>query len=228
MAGGKGTRLKPYTMSIPKPLLPIGETPIIELVLIQLARNGIKKVIITLSHMAPIFQLSLGNGDKFGIDISYVVEDIPLGTAGALRIIEDIEENFLVLNGDLLTTFNYRDFYLSHVEKKVLASIAVHKRIHKVDYGVIESDEDGFLKKYIEKPTIPYEVSMGINMFSRKALDFIPNKVRFDIPDLMMAIRDANKDVYCYSTDCYWQDIGRFSDYQKASEDFVNDPSYFI
>lgn len=228
MAGGKGTRLKPLTMSIPKPLLPLGETPIIEIVIKQLVLNGFDHIVVTLGHMAPIMQSSIGDGQRFGIKIEYVKETEPLGTAGALRLINNLEEYFLVMNGDLLTTINYRDLYNTHVQKKSLSTISIHERSVNIDYGVIEYNrESKEMVGYTEKPTINYWVSMGINIINKKAIDYIPKEGKFDIPDLMSKLREENK-VQCYPTNCYWQDIGRFDDYQKASKDFVENPEYFF
>lgn len=228
LAGGKGTRLKPFTMSIPKPLLPLGDVPIIEVVLQQLADTGFKRVVITLGHMAHLFAATIGNGDRWNMHIEYCREEAPLGTAGSLRLIEDLEDNFLVMNGDLLTTLDYDDLFKIHISRDSWGTIALHRREVHIDYGVVHTDENGLLKDYIEKPTIPYAVSMGINVLSRRCVDFIPAAGNFDMPQLMMAMRQAGKNVVCHETDCYWQDIGRFDDYQQASEDFTKDPGRFI
>ena len=228
MAGGKGTRLQPYTMSIPKPLLPLGEIPIIEIVLNQLSKVGVNKVIIALGHMAPIFKISIGNGERFGINIDYVIEDTPRGTAGALQLIDNLEDHFIVMNGDLLTNFNIKKFYEEHLKRDAVASIAIHERSVNIDYGVVETDNAGYLFGYKEKPVIKYDVSMGINILSKKAVEFIPRTGKYDIPDLMTRLKDAGHKVFCLSSDCYWQDIGRFDDYQKASKDFVENPSFFL
>jgi NDP-mannose synthase len=228
LAGGKGSRLKPFTMTIPKPLLPLGDVPIIEVVLHQLAAAGISRAVITLGHMAHLFRGSLGDGEHFGLKIEYVVENEPLGTAGSLRLVDGLEENFLVMNGDILTTIDYRELIATHQARKAAGTLALHKREVHIDYGVIETTADGLLSGYVEKPTIPYEVSMGINVVLRESLRLIPPSGKFDMPDLMLALQRAGKTVACYRTDCYWQDIGRFDDYQQASSDFVADPSRFL
>ena len=228
LAGGKGTRLKPFTMTIPKPLLPLGDVPILEVVLQQLAGAGFKRVVITLGHMAHLFIAVIGDGSRWGLHIDYCREEEPSGTAGSLKLIENLEDNFLVMNGDLLTTLNYRDFFNTHVSHDVWGTIALHRREVHIDYGVVHADEYGNLKKYIEKPSIPYTVSMGINVLTKRCVAFIPESGKFDMPQLMMAMRMAEKPVFCYETNCYWQDIGRFDDYQQASEDFVKDSSRFL
>ncbi len=228
LAGGKGTRLKPFTMTIPKPLLPLGDVPVLEIVIAQLAKAGFQRVVLSLGHMAPLFTALLGDGSRWGLRIDTVIEDQPLGTAGSLRLVQDLSEHFLVMNGDLLTTLDYRGLMEHHVAKKSWATIAVNRRKVHIDYGVIVSDKSGNLSKYREKPTIKYDVSMGIYVFSKKALRFIPAEGRFDVPQLMLGIKDAGKPVQCYKTECYWQDIGRFDDYQAASDDFVKDPNRFL
>jgi NDP-sugar pyrophosphorylase family protein len=228
LAGGKGTRLRPYTMTIPKPLLPLGDMPILEVVLRQLASAGISRVIVTLGHLAHLFTALIGNGAKFGLKIDYCMEREPLGTAGPLRLIDHLDEHFLVMNGDVLTTLDYKDLFNTHINENAWSTIAICRREVDIDYGVIEIREDGSLDKYDEKPTIPYYVSMGINILSRKCVKYIPESGKFDMPQLMMAMRNAGQKVICYRTDCYWQDIGRFDDYQQASEDFLNDPQRFI
>ena len=228
LAGGKGTRLKPFTMTIPKPLLPLGDMPIIEVILRQLAATGIQRIVITLGHMAPLFMASIGDGAQWGVKIEYCFEDEPLGTAGPLHLIANLEENFLVMNGDILTTVDYCNMLALHREKDAWGTIAVSRREVHIDYGVILTDNDHRLSEYIEKPTLPYEVSMGINILSRRCLEFIPRGEKFDMPQLMMAMHQAVKPVLCYKTDCYWQDIGRFDDYQQASADFVASPERFL
>ena len=228
LAGGKGTRLKPFTMTIPKPLLPLGDMPILEVVIRQLVHAGARRVVLTLGHMAPFFRTVLGDGSQWGIKLDYVYEDEPLGTAAPLRQIRDLNEDFLVMNGDLLTTLDFAELVRHHRARGAWGTIALSQRVVPIDYGVVESEDDGTLRRYVEKPNLPYEVSMGINVLSPRALQFIPETGRFDMPDLMLAIRDAGKPVYCYRTTSYWQDIGRLDDYQRASEDFSKDQGRFL
>lgn len=228
LAGGLGSRLKPYTMSIPKPLLPVGDMPIIEVLLTQLANKGFTKIYICLGYMASIFQMSLGDGSKFGLSIEYIFEATPLGTAGALRMIKTTAEHVLIMNGDLLTNFDFMDFFNQHVQNKAAASIGVSSRKVFIDYGVVKTDGDSFLEGFDEKPTLHYNVSMGINLIKSEMIRFIPDNIKFDMPDLLLKIKCEGENVFCYKTDCYWQDIGRFDDYQKASADFVENPGYFL
>ena len=228
LAGGKGVRLKPYTMVIPKPLLPIGDLPIIEVVIRQIAAAGIKRVAMMLGYMAQLFIATFGDGSRWGVNIEYYIEDEPLGTAGSLKMLEQPEEYLLVMNGDILTTLNYRNVVEYHRTRNASGTIAVTQRKAHIDYGVIVKTKEGFLHEYREKPVLEYDVSMGINVLSSECLSVIPSENKFDIPQLMTALKSVGKRVACYQTDCYWQDIGRFEDYEQASSDFVNNPELFL
>lgn len=228
LAGGKGTRLKPFTMTIPKPLLPLGDVPVLEVVVRQLAREGFTRVVLTLGHMAPLFMAHFADGAAYGLRIEYVREDEPLGTAAPLRLLTDVPNEFLVLNGDLLTDLSFAGLLAVHRQGGTAATIAVAARQEKIDYGVIELAPDGNFVDYREKPVIPYYVSMGINALSKRALSRIPATGRFEMPELMLALHRAGDGVHCHRTECYWQDIGRFDDYARASEDFVRDSSRFL
>jgi NDP-mannose synthase len=228
LAGGKGTRLRPFTATIPKPLLPLGDLPIVEVVIRQLACSGITRIAISLGHMAHLFSATIGDGSRFGVTIEYYVEEEPLGTAGPLRLIRDLGEHVLVMNGDLLTTLDYRDLMNAHLARDAWATIAVRRREVKIDLGVVVTTLDGRLLDYQEKPVIPYEVSMGINVIARRCLELIPPGRKFDIPELMLAIKKEGHDVHTFKTDCYWQDIGRFDDYEQACADFESEPTRFL
>jgi NDP-sugar pyrophosphorylase family protein len=228
LAGGKGTRLRPFTLTIPKPLLPLGDIPILEVVLKQLVQAGFQRVVMTLGHMAPIFQAYLGDGSRFGVEISYVIEEEPLGTAAPLRLIRELDQDFLVMNGDILTTLDYNALLNFHCLHKAWGTISMQRREVHINYGVIHSTEGGELSDYEEKPTIGYDVSMGINILSRNCLGYIPPSGRFDMPQLMLAMRRAGHPVMCYRPECYWKDIGRLQDYQEASADFDADPTRFL
>jgi NDP-sugar pyrophosphorylase family protein len=228
LAGGKGTRLKPFTMTIPKPLLPLGDVPVLDVVVRQLAQEGFTRVVLALGHMAPLFQSHFGDGSAFGLAIEYVKEPEPLGTAAPLRLITDVPDDFLVMNGDLLTDLSYRDLITAHRKSGAAATIAVAKREERIDYGVIEIAPNGSFLDYREKPVIPYYVSMGINVITNRALRRVPAGGRFDMPELMLALHRGGDGVHCHRFDGYWQDIGRFDDYTRASEDFSTNPGRFI
>jgi NDP-sugar pyrophosphorylase family protein len=228
LAGGKGTRLRPYTVTIPKPLLPLGDVPVIEVVIRQLAAAGIQRIAVALGRMAPLFEALVGDGVQWGIDIEYYREAEPLGTAGPLRLIQGAEDGFLVMNGDILTRLDYRALIAAHRKNDAAATIAVTRREVHVDYGVVVSGADGELEEYREKPVIAYEVSMGINVLEEETLAFIPPTGRFDMPELMCALHRAGRRIHCFRSNCYWQDIGRFDDYERASTDFSERPNSFL
>lgn len=228
LAGGKGTRLKPFTMTIPKPLLPLGDVPVLEIVLRQLAADGFTRVVLTIGHMSALFAANFGDGSELGLSIEYVRELEPLGTAAPLRQIADLPDDFLVMNGDLLTDLSFRDLLAAHRRAGAAATMAVIERKEKIDYGLIELADDGSFLDYKEKPVVSHHVSMGINVITKRALDLIPRAGHFDMPQLMLALHRSGSRVHCHRADCYWQDIGRFDDYTRASEDFVQDPARFL
>jgi NDP-mannose synthase len=227
LAGGLGMRLRPYTMNIPKPLLPLGDQATMEIVLQQLAGQGFERVVITLGYMSQLVEALLGDGQRFGLRIEYVVEVEPLGTAGSLNLVSDLDETFLVMNGDLLTTIDYARVVASHRAREHSATVVLARRDVPIDYGVVYIDEQGCLERYEEKPTLHHFVSTGIYALNRSAVARVPQG-RFDMPDLVADLIAAHQRVRCHITDEYWQDIGRFDDYQRASADFVQDPARFL
>jgi NDP-mannose synthase len=228
LAGGKGTRLKPYTTVFPKPLMPIGNMPILEVVLRQLKSFGFEKVTLSVNHLADLIQTFFGNGSKLGLDIAYCMEDEPLGTAGSVALVDDITENFLVMNGDLLTTIDYSAMVHSHVNSGAAATIGVFPREVKIDFGVLELGSKGELIQYKEKPKYEFIVSMGVNVFHRSVLDYIPKGKYLDIPALMMNLKNAGKQVLTYRSQCQWLDIGRPDDYEKAIELFEQSKGQYL
>jgi NDP-mannose synthase len=228
LAGGKGTRLEPFTFSIPKPLMPLGETPILEVVIEQLKASGVDRVALLLGHMSHYFTSFVEKWDQPGFRVDCVQEEEPLGTAGAIALVDELDEDFLVLNGDLLTTLDFGALLKLHRDSEAWGTIAVSRRELRVDYGVVHMNARNELERYEEKPTITYDVSMGINVLSRRSVDLIPRGRRFDLPDLMLALLGAGRKVLCHPTSCYWQDVGRFDDFQQASSDFVENPSRFL
>ena len=227
LAGGLGMRLRPYTMNIPKPLLPLGDQATMEIVLQQLAGQGFERVVITVGHMPQLIEALLGDGERFGLRIEYVVEVEPLGTAGSLNLVEDLDETFLVMNGDLLTTIDYGKVVASQRAAERAATVVLARREVPIDYGVVYVDEEGYLERYEEKPVLHHCVSTGIYALDRSTVSRVPQG-RFDMPDLITGLVAAGERVRCHITDEYWQDIGRFDDYQRASADFVNDPQRFL
>ncbi len=209
--------------------MPIDDLPIIEIVIRQLARAGFDRLIITTGHLAEMIRLFCGDGQKWGIQIEYSHEEEPLGTAGPLTLISDrLDENFLVMNGDLLTTLNYRRAFEAHLRGKTLATISLYHREVKIDFGVVEQGPAGIVSRYIEKPMMRFNVSMGINFFRRSVLKFMEPGKRLDIPELIVRLTEAHQPVACYEENCYWLDIGRADDYQTATEEFVRRRKEFL
>ena len=230
LAGGKGTRLRPYTTVLPKPLMPIGNYPILEVILRQLKYYGVDEIVLAVGHMGQLFQAFFNSGENYGLKISYSLETQPLGTAGPLaQIVDQLEDDFLVMNGDLLTTLNYRRLYDFHCKNRAAATIGLYEREVKIDFGVVDVDSDNRLAKYTEKPTFKFKVSMGINVLNPQIIRpyLIPDKY-LDLPDLMMSLKNDGYQVNTYSEPCYWLDIGRVDDYQVANEIFEEQQAQFI
>lgn len=219
LAGGKGTRLKPFTTNFPKPLVPIGDMPILELVLRQLKYYGFTDIVLAVNHLAELITAFCGNGRKLGLNITYSVEDKEMGTAGPLTLIEKLEDNFLVMNGDILTTINYNELFNYHIREGNDSTISVYRKEVKVDLGVLEIKDNEF-KNYIEKPTYCFDVSMGIYIFNKNILEYIPKDERMDMPELILRLKKENKKIMCFKGDYYWLDIGRIEDYETAIDIF--------
>lgn len=227
LAGGLGSRLRPYTLTIPKPLLPLDGVPIIEVVVRQLAHQGFARIVVCLGYLGQMIEFVLGDGSRLDTAIEYVYEKDPMGTAGALTLVRDLPEYFLVMNGDLLTTLNYSEFLNVTSESECLAGVALHRRTVNIDYGVVESNSSDRLVNYQEKPTLEFHVSMGIYVI---AAELISNQaqVRMDMPELLLNTSARQSGVYTYLSDAYWQDIGRVTDFETASADFAADSSRFL
>ena len=227
LAGGMGTRLRPYTVVLPKPLMPIGEYPILEVVIRQLVRSGFAHITIAVNHQAELIKAFFGDGSKWHVLIDYSLEDQPLGTMGALRLIGDLPSYFLVMNGDILTDLNYSDFYDDHVLHERLFTISSYRREQYIDYGVLET-ADGKLHGFHEKPRTSYEVSMGIYMLSREVLQYLPDGNAYGFDNLMLELLRTKRPVDVRSFDGYWLDIGRADDYLQAIEEFERLKNRFI
>lgn len=219
LAGGKGTRLKPYTISLPKPLVPVGEMPIIEIIIRQLANAGFNHITITINHMADIIRAFCGDGSKWNVKIDYSLEHKPLSTMGPLKLIKDLPENFLIINGDVLTDLNFDKFYNEHVAQKNIFTISAYLREQKVDYGVLETGNDNKLTHFLEKPVNSYKVSMGVYMASNKILEYIPEDQFYGFDHLMVDLIKLNNPATVRLFTGYWLDIGRPDDYEKACND---------
>ena len=228
LAGGKGTRLAPYTHILPKPLMPIGDMPILEVMLKQMKRAGVSDVILTVGHLANLLRTFFLDGQQWGMNISYSYEEKPLGTAGPLVLIENLDSTFLVTNGDILTTLDLKELVAFHKAQGGIATIAVHQRQVNVDLGVVQMNGDNLINGYFEKPTYDYTVSMGIYVFEPAVLKYIPFNVYLDFPELVLKMIDAGEKVVGYLFDGYWMDLGRTDDYARAAEDFSSMREKFL
>lgn len=227
LAGGKGSRLAPYTTVLPKPLMPIGDMPILEIVLKQLKRSGFDDVVIAVGHLASLIRAYFGDGSELGIRIEYIHEASPLGTAGPLGNIEGLTDTFLVMNGDILTDLDYRKLAESHRAGGSIMTIATYKRTVKIDFGVLDI-VDGHVSAYIEKPTLDYVVSMGIYMMEPAVRNHLKPGEYLDLPDLVRLILASGERVRAYPFDGRWLDIGRQEDFMEAQTRFEEDRHHFL
>ena len=220
LAGGKGTRLVPYTRILPKPLMPIGDMPILEVLICQMKRYGVEEVILTVGHLAELLRSFFQDGSRFGIPIRYCYEDKPLGTAGPLAQVDGLDNTFLVSNGDVLTTLDLGALVAFHRAEGATATIAVHRRTVNIDLGVIKFNGRNEVVDYIEKPKFDYDVSMGIYVFEPTVLEHIPRGRYLDFPDLVLMLLAAGHRVVGFPFDGYWKDLGRPDDYDEATVEF--------
>jgi NDP-mannose synthase len=228
LAGGKGTRLAPYTTILPKPLMPIDDMPILEVLLRQMKRAGINHVVLTVGHLASLLRAYFGDGAQWDLDITYSYEQAPLGTAGPIALVEGLDKTFLVTNGDVLTTLDIKKLVAFHKHKGGIATIAAHRRQVKIDLGVIQWDGEDRVSGYIEKPATDYTVSMGVYVFEPRVLDYIPAGQYLDFPELILKLIDHGETVNGYVFDGYWMDLGRQDDYEQANQDFCNMKKQFL
>lgn len=221
LAGGKGTRLAPYTTVFPKPLMPINGMPILEVIVRQLSHFGIRDMIFTVSRQSePLLSAYFGDGSRYGVNIRYAREEEPLGTAGPLSLLSDLPETFLVMNGDILTTLNYVRLIRFHREKKGIVTIAMNQKKVPLELGVMEYSPNFRLARYLEKPVLAYSVSMGIYVFEKSVLKRISRGKYLDFPELIQKLLKSKERVNCYPSRDFWLDIGRHEDYEVAQEKF--------
>jgi len=228
LAGGEGSRLKPFTVVIPKPLVPIGEMPILELLIRQLKAQGFDWITLSVGYLSTLIEAYCGDGSRWNVRLDYVREVEPLGTAGFLGLLDDLtEDRLLVVNGDTLTDLDMGRVYREH-DVGDGATICANRRSTAVEFGVLEVDASGRLRSYTEKPTVTHEVSMGVNVVSAWAIDaFVEPHVPLQMPELLRRIQ-AEGTVRVRTTDAYWLDMGRMSDLETAVETFAADPSRFL
>lgn len=230
MAGGKGSRLHPYSAMLPKPLMPLGNMPVLELLLRQLARAGIEEVILAVNHLRHLIETFFGDGSRFGIRIQYSVEDIPLGTAGPLgAVLDRMGESFMLLNGDLLTSLDFRQMITEHTNQAADATVGVFERELATEFGLIEVDEHMQMIDYREKPRYRHLISMGVYVLrAAAAARFVVPGKHMDMPQLMLAMMHAGCRVQCHRQNCVWLDIGRPEDFALAQRMIETDASAFL
>ena len=228
LAGGKGTRLAPYTTVFPKPLMPLGDVPVLDVLLRRLVHSGVNKVVLSVGYLAELVMAYCGDGSRYGVDLTYVREEEPLGTAGPLTIIPDLDETFYLLNGDVLTNLDYRDFARYHQQESCTATIAMYSKPVNITLGVIEANETSDITDYIEKPTLHYQVSMGVYAFSETVLRYIEPWKYLDFPDLIKSLLANGEKVKGYPFKGIWLDIGRKEDYEQAIEVFEGSRDEFL
>ena len=219
LAGGKGTRLKPYSIALPKPLVPVGETPILEIIIKQLISNGFDHITLAVNHMADIIEAFFGDGSKWNIKIDYSLEETPLSTMGPLTLIDNLTDNFLIMNGDILTDLDFKGLYDNHVDNGNIFTISSHKREQVNEYGVLEVDQNSYLTGFYEKPVTQFVVSMGIYIANKSILNYIPYNSAYGFDHLMLDLLADKKPVSVEMFEGYWLDIGRPDDYERACND---------
>ncbi len=219
LAGGKGSRLLPHTAETPKPMVPIGGKPIIEILLARFHMAGVKKVYLAVNHLAEQIESHLGDGSGLGLEIVYSKEAKPLSTVGPIRLIKGLPEAFIVANGDVLTDLNVKDLFDYHLERKAELTVATCLREDRVDYGVLETDPDNTVTRFTEKPPYSFRVSMGIYVFSRSILELVPEGEPYGFDQLVLELLRREGRLISYPYTGYWQDIGRPEDYARVQED---------
>jgi len=228
LAGGKGTRLLPYTAVLPKPLMPIGDTPILEIIIRQLKKYDISEIILSVGHMAGLIETFFGDGKRFGVKITYSMETQPLGTAGPIALIPDFTSTLLVMNGDVLTSMNYRNFIEYHKENKAEMTVGMSIQSYQNPLGYVEHDENNVITNYVEKPVYQHDVSMGIYIMEPKIASYIEKGKHIDIPELVNILIAHKQKVVGYHCNDYWLDMGKHDNYNKVNEDFNNNRSLFL
>ena len=228
LAGGKGTRLRPYTVVLPKPLMPVGDYPILEVIIKQLVPAGFNHITLAINHQAALFRTFFGDGEKWNANIDFSLEQEPLGTMGPLKLINDLPDDFLVMNGDILTDLSFKELYANHLNSGALLTISSYKRIQDIDYGVLEVNKNRLLSGFKEKPKIPFEVSMGIYILNKKALELIPENKYYGFDHLVLDLLRTDEKINVVLHEGYWLDIGRPDDYMKAIDEFDSMKHIFI
>lgn len=229
LAGGKGTRLAPYTAVLPKPLMPVGNLPIVDILARQLVATGFRELIFSIGHLGGLLEAYFNNHPlkSDGVSFKWVWENTPLGTTGAIAHVDDLPENFLVLNGDILTTLDFGKMFDYHVESGGMLTVASIRKQTKVQLGVLER-EGNIITNYVEKPILDYDVSMGVYAYNRGVLSYVDPGKPLDFPDLVLSLLKADETVRCYISDDEWLDIGNPEDFAEAQKVFSDFPEKYL
>jgi NDP-sugar pyrophosphorylase family protein len=224
LAGGKGVRLRPFTVNFPKPLVPLNDKPVLEVLIERLLRFGVSDITLSLGHLAELVKAYFSHRHQLthAMNLRYVVEEEPTGTAGSLALVSGLDDTFLVMNGDLVTDLDFNGLVRFHQEQDALLTIATHTRRVKIDFGVLESDDNHQVTAYLEKPEHTYQVSMGVYVYEPAVLKYIEPGKYLDFPDLVIRLLRQGERVCTYQADCLWLDIGRPDDYARAQELFAD------
>lgn len=216
LAGGQGSRLRPYTTVIPKPLMPLDDQPIIEIIIKQLKQHKIENIVISTGYKSHLIEAYIGDGRQWGVNIRYIREEKPLGTAGALKLLDHASDDFLTINGDVLTNIDFGRLLDVHKRRRAFATAAVFARAVVTDFGVVAFNKDQELTGYVEKPRQTLHVSMGVNVFSARAGDLIKRGEMIGMPDLLLRARAKGEKVCCFPHKGAWLDLGRLDDLETA------------
>jgi NDP-mannose synthase len=228
MAGGRGSRLGTYTAVLPKPLMPLTDRPILDVVMHQLAASGVDRITISVGYLSGLLESWVRHHGSAGVPVDFVYEEEPLGTAGALRNVEGLDDSFIALNGDILTTLDFAGLVATHRQEGAVATMATNRRTVDVQYGVVHTDDRGRIERLEEKPTLHYTVSMGVYAMEPAIVELIAHGERIDFPDLLLRAIDRGHPVHTLPFDGYWRDIGNREDYEAAVEDFATAPERFM
>lgn len=217
LAGGRGTRLRPYTNVLPKPLMPVGDYPVLDIVIRQLKKYGFTDIVIAVGHLSHLIESYFGDGSKWDVNITYSKENKPLGTAGPISIIENLEDDFLLMNGDILTTLDFREMLAYHKSEGSMVTIAMYNKKVTIELGTLTCDDNSMIIDYLEKPTINYKVSTGLYIFTPSVKNYLEYNKYIDLPDLIkLLIKNAEK-VKGFSFNGLWYDLGRKEDYEEIN-----------
>ena len=218
LAGGKGTRLRPYTTMLPKPLMPVGDRSILDLVLAQLRRAGVTHVTLAVNHLAHLIMAYFGDGQRWDMKIDYSREDKPLSTIAPLKLVKGLPDNFFVMNGDVLSDLDFSQLYKYHIDNNADITVATFERDSKIDFGILRMNSSHRIVGFEEKPVYHFSVSMGVYVVNQRLLDIVPDGRPFGFDDLMLACLEQNRKALSFPHRGYWLDIGRPADYQEANQ----------